>query len=544
VINPLRTASDAKALKEGCTFDAAKADSCVTWIEQTFAIELYEWQREILWLYFGWRRADGGYRFTKINVWVPKKNGKSFLIAALIGFKIFELRDGRIYSAACNAKQAKIVMDQLITVCKKSRKLRRMMEGKKRTLRAFLSPFRRDITYTKNGSSYEALADNKDANDGLIPDVLVFDEIHRMQNAQIDVLDGATSNNPTALKVIISTAGSGDKTQRAWQRYDYTRKVLSGEVIDTQLLPIIHECPEAAKLTGQDIYNIDILASCNPVLREDAAKFAQAEREVAEALELRNDAYWRRFRLNQWVATDGEEYIPAPAYAACEVEPPAAEELEGRDCFVGFDKSGGAWDFSAATALFPLIDGRVYEMHWTFAAADRLKDMGDRDDRDYMQDVESGELTVIPAEAVSDQWMYEFLEEQLEPFNVRQIAADPHAASYLLERWKADGFDVVAVQQSNGALLTPVIENYAERVRQHRIVHARNNLVAWQVSCSRAITTAKDRKKIVKAGSTTTGKAGAGHIDNVDSTLNALASLRAAEIDTAAYGDGPTITYA
>jgi phage terminase large subunit-like protein len=536
-----RTPSDTAAIAEGCYFDVDKADRALAWIERTFAITLYQWQRDILRQYFGWRRADGSYRFTRINVWVPKKNGKSWLMSVLLGYKLFELKHGRIYSIACNAKQAKLVMDELIKICKMSPPLARRMTGRKRTLRAHLSPFRRDFTNDATGSRYEALADNKDANDGIIPDVLVFDEIHRMKNAQVDVVDGSTSNSPTALKIIISTAGSGDKTHRSWEKYQYTKHVLAGDVIDTQLLPVIYECPNAETLSGEDIYDLDLLTACNPVLQEVPEKREAARKEIEEARKARNDRYWRRFRLNQWLAEDGETYIDPDSYDAAEVTPAAARIPDGAECFVGIDKSGGVWDFNAITGLFILEDGRVCERHWAFAAADRLEQMAEKDRRDYSAEIDAGELILIPAAAVADEWLFDWFQTTFQPYNIARIAADPFNAGNLLERLKGAGLDVVAVRQSNNALLSPVITDYAERVHQARIVHPKNALYAWQLSCARTFTTAKDTRKLVKVGSSVTGKGGSGHIDNVDALINALAALRARELEHAAQGESTGI---
>jgi phage terminase large subunit-like protein len=491
-------------------------------------------------MYFGWRRADGGYRFNRISLWIPKKNGKSWLISVLVGYKTFELKLARIYSAACNATQAKIVMSELIRLCKKSPKLKKLMD--RGIIKAFCSPFRRDFTNNKTGSVYVALADNVNANDGIIPDVLVIDEIHRMKNKQVDVIDGSTSNNPNATKVVLSTAGDGDKTHRSWQEYAYAKKVISGEVIDTQTLAVIYECPDADKLKGEEIYDLDRLVACNPVLQEVPEKRAQAAKEMAIAREKRQDMYWRRFRLNQWVSVDGDEYIDQKTYNACEVKPEDVN-LDGAECYVGFDCSGDAWDFRSLTFMFPLDDGRVFERHYAFAAKDRIEAMSEKDDIDYSRYISAGELIEIPPEAVADEWLRDWTKVEFAKYKVMQIAADPYAAKYLMESWTAAGIETVAVQQSNNALLSPVIDDYERRMSQGRIVHAPNNLFAWQLSCARRLTIAKDRWKIVKAMSDKTGKGGTGHIDSVDSALNALAALRVAEIERDAYaGSGGAVT--
>lgn len=532
----MRTESDNVAVTEGCYFDAARAERILAWIEGFFCIHLYQWQRYILWLYFGWRNKDGGYRFTKITIFIPKKNGKSWLISALMAYKLFELKAARLFSIAFNATQAKIVMEQVIATFRGSPKIKKLMRPRTGKIKAFCNPFRRDITNEITGTQYIALADNINANDGIIPDVLVFDELHRMKNKQIDVVDGSTSNNPHALKVIISTAGSGDKEHRSWQAYNYAKRVLAGEVVDTQLLPVVYECPDAKKLKGEEIYNLDLLTACNPVLQEIPEKRAQAAKEIEEAKVKRNDTYWRRFRLGEWVAMDGDCYIDGPVYAEAEVPAVDDEALAAATCYIGLDKSGGVWDFHGITALYILEDGRTYERHYTFAGEDRIEDMSERDDMQYAKAVDAGELITIPAEAVADEWLYQWFQATFKGHRIQKIAGDPYGAAYLLERLKADGYDVVAIQQSNNRLLSPVIDDYCQRVIQKKMVHPRNELYTWQLSCARSFTTAKDCKKIVKAGSTVAGRGGVGHIDNVDATLNALAVLRAAEIEEAAYG--------
>lgn len=539
-IDNFTSPSDAAAIAEGFVFDGARADAAIAWIERTFEVRLYQWQRAILRQYFAWRRADGAYRFTRLIIFIPKKNGKSWLIAVLLAYKLFELKSARLYSAAVNAKQAKIICEEVIRIFRASPKLKRLMTPRTGKLKAFCSPFRRDITCEITGTRYEALADNVQANDGLIPDVLILDELHRMTNKAIDVLEGGTSNNPNALKVIISTAGTGDKTHRSWQSYQYAKKVIAGEVVDPQTLAVVYECANAADLEGDAIYDLDLLVACNPVLREDAAKRAQAAKEIEEARHKRNDAWWRRFRLNQWLATDGELYITPAEYAATETRPMGDEQLQGYDCFVGIDR-GGTWDFSAATLLFELGDGKTYERHITYAVADRIEEMNEADDQDYKQYAERGELVIVPAEVVMDEWLAEHLKGVLAKFNIKTIAADAYNAAYILESLAAQGWEVVKVSQSNNRALTPVIEDYANRYRQGRIIHPANSLVAWQLTHARKYQTSKDSVKIVKAGSNTKGQGGTGHIDNIDSALNALAALRAEALKNAAGTSGVTV---
>lgn len=538
---PMLTKSDEVAISEGCYFDRGLAHRTVRWIEKKFAFHFYKWQRHILLLYFGWRRGDGGYRFTLVIIFIPKKNGKTTLIAPLVGFKLFELKQGRIYSAACAAKQAKVLMEQLLKIFEKAPAIAKKMIGRKATIKAFCNDFRRHVTNTKTGSRYEALAKNIKATDGMIPDFLVVDEIHVMDNAQVDVVMGGTSNNPDATTVIISTAGSGDKTHRSWQKYDWAKKVISGEIIDTTCLPIIHECPDDPQ-TADEIFDINRLLACNPRMREDPKALKSAIAEAEKARHERKYTWWLRYRLNKWLADDGVPYVDPDSeeYTKATVAMEDDELRAAPMCFAGLDR-GQSWDFTALAMQFHLADERVYEVHYTFAPADCIKAMAEKDGIDYRQFIETGELELIPIGVVHDEWLTNRIREILQPFNVKALAADPYMAAFIMESLKIDGIDVFKITQSNNRLLTPVIDDYEIMIRQGRLLHRSNRLYDWQLRHCRKINASKDTFKLVKANTNSQGHGGLGHIDNVDAAINARAVARAHEVTNINYSSGAVV---
>jgi len=312
--------TDKLALDAGWKFIPEKGLKAIEWIETTFKIKFLMWQRRLLYTYFSWRNDEGKYRFNSIICFQPKKQGKTFLISALLGFKLFETRNSRNYSIAFNSNQAKLVCDNLIQFLRSNPKLRKQIDSRNGNVIAKCDQFRRDCFVKKTGSKYWALADNVNANDGISVTnggILILDEIHRMKNSQVDCVEGAVVNSPDALKVIISTAGNGDTTSRAWERYREAKSILSGTRNDIRTLPIIYECDEILK-TVDEIYDINRLISCNPILQECPDKLEQAKLELERCRMNRNDSWWKRFRLNQWIATDGESYILPETYDICE----------------------------------------------------------------------------------------------------------------------------------------------------------------------------------------------------------------------------------
>src|SRR5262245_28800527 len=117
-------------------FDAAAADLACEWIEtrivhtkgqwagQPFILEL--WQREIVRALFGWeRRADGLRRYTTVYVFIPRKNGKSALAAAIILYLLLCDNEpgAEIYSLAADRFQAAIVFNQAADMVRQSAEL-------------------------------------------------------------------------------------------------------------------------------------------------------------------------------------------------------------------------------------------------------------------------------------------------------------------------------------------------------------------------------------------------------------------------------------
>ena len=91
----VRNDSDCEAVRLGCTFDLQAAtrvrkfmrDVCkhTTGAEAGTPFELLPWQwNRVVAPAFGWKMPDGTRRFKEVEVWIPKKNGKSIRVLELL----------------------------------------------------------------------------------------------------------------------------------------------------------------------------------------------------------------------------------------------------------------------------------------------------------------------------------------------------------------------------------------------------------------------------------------------------------------------------
>ena len=77
--------------------------------------ELEKWQQSIVANLFGWKRPEGERRYRTCSIMVPRKNGKTTLVAGITTYVLFCDNEpgAEIYSAAADAKQAKLIFDQV-----------------------------------------------------------------------------------------------------------------------------------------------------------------------------------------------------------------------------------------------------------------------------------------------------------------------------------------------------------------------------------------------------------------------------------------------
>ena len=74
---------------------------------------LEDWQADITRTMFGWRRPDGTRRFLRSYIELPRKNGKTTWLAALLVYCLYceeqSKQGAELYSAAGSAEQAGLV---------------------------------------------------------------------------------------------------------------------------------------------------------------------------------------------------------------------------------------------------------------------------------------------------------------------------------------------------------------------------------------------------------------------------------------------------
>lgn len=279
------------------------------WIGRPF--RLLPWQKQLILELFELEPSRlRRYRWALIGV--PKKNGKTELAAALALY--FLIGDGEpsplVVCAAASEDQADLVFGAARTMVELSP-----------TLRLVAEPYDAEIQVPSlPGAKLKRVAAASGTNDGQNIHVVVCDELHEWVGTKGEnvwtVLTNGTGARRQPMVLQITTAG-----------YDLT------SVLGRQY--------EWAKAGGDPRYYFHWSAAPEEADYRAEATWAQANpsygvtvhREFFEDQLKKPESVFRRYFLNQWVATE-DNWLPDGAWRACR----STLELDpGRPTYVGID---------------------------------------------------------------------------------------------------------------------------------------------------------------------------------------------------------------
>lgn len=466
------TPSDAASIAAGCVFDLASAErvhrfiegfcrhSKGQWAGQPFTLLPWQWERVVMPLY-GWLRPDGSRRFRRLALAVPKKNGKSALLSALSAYHLFADREpgAEVYTAAASRDQASIIYTEATNMIEASP----VLAAKCRLVRALKTAH---VDSTK--SVLKALSADVPTKDGLNASAVFFDELHRQPHDELyKVLRYAGAARRQPLFAWISTAGV-DRGTVCWQQWDYALRVLSGDVIDTELLPVIYAAPEELDWRSEPAW-----FAANPSLGHtislDSFRADYAEVERMPSME----AEFRRLRLNQWIGAVSE-WIPEHLWKATECE----VDTQGWECVAGVDLSAVS-DLTAVALLFRKGDRYHLRSHLWCPRHSAVK--REIENRVRFADwARLGAVTITESHEVDHTRMRSDIGALAKKHGFRRVSLDPWNANALTKDLERDGFGCYWHTMAPAQISAPTKE-FERLVLRGTLTHSPNPCLDWMI---------------------------------------------------------------
>ena len=394
-----------------------------------------EWQKALTNSLFA-TKADGTLKHKRALIGLPRKNGKSaWLSAIVLEHLLLGPNGGESYSCAADRDQAKIVFNNV-----------KEMVRLQPELAEHLDVYRDTIHNKKTGSVYRALSAEAFTKEGLSPTFVAFDELHAQPNRELwDVMSLAMGARREPMLVAITTAGvKTDTTGRdslCYSMYEYGKKVASGEIDDPTFFFAWWEA-------NQDGYNSeDAWISANPGYNDIVGKD-----DFVSSVKSTPEAEFKTKRLNIWTSTS-DTWLPHGAWDAVEDDHPIQE---GAKIVLGFDGSFNG-DCTAIVAV------EVAEVPHIMPIA--VWEKPEEADADW-------QVPVLDVE--------ETLRNACKKYEVMEIACDPYRWARTFQILEEEGLPVVTFPQT-ASRMTPATTRFFESVVNKQITHDANPTMARHI---------------------------------------------------------------
>lgn len=394
-----------------------------------------------------------GERLVRIAcIWIPRGNAKTTLAAGL-GLAHFlgpeAEAGGQVVMAAADRENAGIAFN-----CGHQMVLQDdALAGRVRAIES-----RKTLGHPKSKGTLKAISHEAYSKHGLNVSFFLADEVHAWPPVEgrklFKVVTDSMVKRSHPLTVIISTAGDG-QGGLAWDLWQYSHKVASGEIEDPTFAPIIFAAPPDADWRDETAWQM-----ANPAI---AAGFCSLEELRIKARRIEHFpaevADFRRFHLDQWQEGAANPWLSLEVYDRAAPMTPAGD-LEGRPCWIGVDLSS-VEDLTAVVAVFPDGEGegrRFDVLPMFFLPEAGLARKAERDRADYLRWKEAGVLKVTEGNVVDHAAIVEHVVELGERFGVQEVAIDRWNSTAVNTRLQDEGFTVAQFGQGFASMAAPVKE--------------------------------------------------------------------------------------
>lgn len=441
-------------------------------------VVLEPWQIFILTTVFGWRRrADGGRRFRRVYIEVPRGSGKSTLSSGVALYCLLADHEpgAEVYSFATTRDQAKIVFVDAKVMAENNPALRE---------RFGLQVLANALYVPSTNSTFQAKSAEGSTLDGLNTHLAVVDELHAHKTRAVyDVVETSLGKRRSSLLWCITTAGF-DTSGICYEVRTMCTKVLSRLADDETQFAIIYTIDD-----GDDWSSMEALEKANPnwgvsVRPEVITSLLQKAKTLPSAIN-----NFKTKHLDVWCSARSA-WLDMRAWKRCETTGLELSDFEGQPCFIGLD-IGSKSDLTVKTYLFPFEeDGKdkyaLFCECWLPSKAIETST-----NSQYSGWVRSGYIQETDGAMTDLNVIEESIREDLSRFDVQTVTYDPWQATQIATSLSDEGAPMLECRFTVQNVSDPM-KTLEALVIDGRIVHDGNPVMAWMMGNVEARIDAKD----------------------------------------------------
>lgn len=469
-------------------FDAQKAKFIHNFIYQLKYTEglkvgqnivLADFQANIVENAFCWRLKEDPsiYRYTDIVIYLPRKQGKSYIVSMLGLIAMMLEPNAEVVNGAGKQTQAQILVNQAIRLVNSNSDLASHFKIYKKYLEF-------------QGSTFKAVSSNAVSMDGMNISTCIIDEAKIVDRALRDSLTSGFLMRKSHQTFMISTEYDVN-TEDNWyeEMLDYSRKILEGILPNERILPIMYGLDNA-----EEIHDKNLWVKACPILEEIPA--TSIEDEYKKALE--NPAIMKNLLIKQFNvpqrSSNRECYINMDKWKKCEVE---KIDFTGKEITVSVDMSIST-DLSAVNIMY-YENGVYYTKSVGFLPRESLMDRKEK--FDYILSESLGECYILDGAVIDYNYVENYIRNIPNRLNcsIKAICFDAYNSNQMMMNL-AKEFDVIEIKQNYFNLNTPTKE-FRNAVYLNKVKYEKSNLYTWCMSNAITRTDAQENYMLDKSKS-------------------------------------------
>jgi len=464
---------DENAAERVCKFVQMMPHTKGKWARKSMKLELEPWQCFFICNVFGWKRkSDDLRRYRTAELYVPRKNGKSALAAA-IGLYMLSADNeygAEVYSGATSEKQAYEVF-----------KPAKLMADKTEDFKSFygVDVFASNISILDNGSKFEPIIG--DPGDGSSPSCAIVDEYHEHKDDRmLDTMVTGMGAREQPLLLMITTAGD-NMAGPCFSMQTDAQKILEGSIENNEVFALIYTVD-----IGDDWTKEETLRKANPNYGVSVDGEFLNSRLTDAKNNARKQSTYQTKHLNIWVGAR-EAYFNVDKWRQCADEKQTLDDYEGQSIYIGLDLASKV-DIAALEVLIPLGMGEYARFGKYYLPEAALETGINEHYHGWMRD---GLLTITDGEIIDFNVIKNDILELSSKFQLEEVAYDPFQATMLVTELMNEGVPVVEMR--------PTVLNFSEPmkyldgiIRAGSIQHNNDPVMTWMISNVVAKMDAKD----------------------------------------------------
>ncbi|ACL64646.1 Terminase [Anaeromyxobacter dehalogenans 2CP-1] len=486
-------------------------------------LEVLPWEAFLIVNVFGFRRRDTGHRrFTFVNVWIGKGNGKSALAAALglyLAFMDGE-QDAEVLTYAFSRENTRHVWETA------KQMLRRKQGTELDVAKEYEIELNAVTLYqARTNSVFKANSSNPDAQHGSRPSALIIDELHTVRDELWDTLKGAIVKRANSLMLTLSTGGF-DISSKGFKVYEYDRNILAGVEQDDDTFVLIYTAPT------DDISDEANWRKANPSLEAgiiDIRKFRATARQALSVPGQRGQ--FLALHMNRWTGA-AEGFIDVARWDALPRTTVQDCIDRGLPCVVGMDPADTNDIFGVAIVFFeePAPMQRRYHVFFQNHLSESGVQRHPRSSllRDWAA---AGHLTIHPGHSLRIEEVVHPLVDLWRTLPQAEFIWDPKFAKAGVDsllRMEGVPEEQSVQQPMTPAEMTVPLREMGAAVNEGRLLHDGNPCVSWQVG-NLLVESRGAILKPVKQSDTA----------KIDAPMALVTALKRASVIPVGHDDGP-----